>query len=331
MNFELPYCTLEELLERRESKEICIFEATIDSSHLPSYRWVLDRNRVVTKYFRIGTNSRPLRNICQLKSTILYLFQDIWMNNNFDICQKYGFVFDRVQAVRQEVILQWRKDVSLFSEFLTINIWILRLLMTIILDIMIVRPISTAFFDFSLHCKSLSSTLAGLMTMIQSQEHIDCNKSLVSDAYRVEVGVVYLMLSMIDKISSVFDFNASNLYPSSGSISNISLFHHFVRYSCREKIDKILLTYLFPLKDLTKQHLLHVYGQWTQGNPTGILRSLVDLAKDFQSEEDYQVHCLHHLIILIFLTLPDLRYWRFLWMDRSSHSSGSHVSWVSVY
>jgi len=176
-------CCEEEALERQRHDDIHPLESTIDTAMLPSSKRVFDSGMVVRKFIRSGAgadlHSKPHRTVDQLQVTVDYLIRVVWKADGcsdlmrhireFTIATRYGFVMDRLQAVRQEIVSR-----NITSEGIT------HLLEKCVLYYVVSlyectifcstgasqnqsTPSSVAWFDRHLHESAISSSISTLL------------------------------------------------------------------------------------------------------------------------------------------------------------------------
>jgi len=113
------YCNKNEAIQRQNDHDIHQLESTNETSHLDITKRIMLPSRIVKRYLRSSSNdmykSYEPRTSKQLIKTVHYLLSKIWFINNndhnhhhvltFPLSVRYNFIMDRLQAVRQELVL----------------------------------------------------------------------------------------------------------------------------------------------------------------------------------------------------------------------------------
>ena len=122
------YCNKNEAVQRQKDHDIHQLESTNDTSHFDITKRIMLPSRIVKRYLRSSSNdiykSYEPRTSEQLIKTVHYLLSKIWFIGNndhnhhyvltFPLSVRYSFIMDRLQAVRQELVLcETPSDVSI--------------------------------------------------------------------------------------------------------------------------------------------------------------------------------------------------------------------------
>ena len=125
---EYVYCNKNEAIQRQNDHDIHQLESTNDTSHFDITKRIMLPSRIVKRYLRSSSNdvykSYEPRTSEQLIKTVHYLLSKIWFIGNndhnhhhvltFPLSIRYSFIMDRLQAVRQELVLcETPSDVSI--------------------------------------------------------------------------------------------------------------------------------------------------------------------------------------------------------------------------
>jgi len=122
------FCNKNEAIQRQKDHDIHQLESTNDTSHFDITKRIMLPSRIVKRYLRSSSNdiykSYEPRTSEQLIKTVHYLLSKIWFIGNNDhnhhhvltlpLSVRYSFIMDRLQAVRQELVLcETPSDVSI--------------------------------------------------------------------------------------------------------------------------------------------------------------------------------------------------------------------------
>ncbi len=264
------YCSEVEARERQSRYDIDPLEATeatkLERRELREH----DPLKIIKKFNRSAAGEdmqskyASSRSNEELYSCALYL-QDLWNINKNNAFNTYGFIMDRIRAIRQEIVI----------ENITVDSYKVVDILDVIVsfyiqsweDIIVLGSRNSAWFDEVLHQRALSSCLASIIS--------------IGDAnVRYTSYIIYLNISHVLKQELVTNYTTDNKYCM--RFSTLSLYdfvknYHYFTDSSVLKAIKCIITL-------------------QQGNIDGTVQFL-------ENESDKIIRSLYFLHILPYLRL----------------------------
>lgn len=198
--YPYAYCSEQEALDRQISFDIDPLESTGLTNVERRELRVHDPLKIVKKFYRSAAgedmkSKYPPRNSDELYSCAMYL-HDLWRSNKDNACNTYGFIIDRIRAIRKELVIEnCNLDINKVAIILDT---IIRFYIQSWEDIALCGLRGSGWFDEVLHERALSSCLASLIS-------IDGDKRYISY-------IIYLNISHILRRELVTQYAANNNY-----------------------------------------------------------------------------------------------------------------------
>ncbi len=219
------YCSEKEALDRQSSFDIDLLESTELTKVERRELRVHDPLKIIKKFYRSAAgedmqSKYPPRNNDKLYSCALYL-HDLWSSNKDNACNTYGFIMDRIRAIRQELVIDGTLETHKVVNILDT---IIRFYIQSWEDIILSGIRGSGWFDEVLHERALSSCLASLISINADTRYISY--------------IIYLNISHVLRCELMSQYAASNNYYMQFSTLSLYEFIKYYQYLCAPMVLK---------------------------------------------------------------------------------------------
>ena len=220
------YCSEQEALDRQSSFDIDPLESTELTKVERRELRVHDPLKIIKKFYRSAAgedmqSKYPSRNNDKLYSCALYLHA-LWSSNKANACNTYGFIMDRIRAIRQELVIE--NGTLVTHKVVIILDTIIRFYIQSWEDIILSGIRDSGWFDEVLHERALSSCLASLISTNADTRYISY--------------IIYLNISHVLRCELMAQYTANNKYYMQFSTLSLYEFIKYYQYLCAPMVVK---------------------------------------------------------------------------------------------